>query len=148
MRAQFLPEFVVNRVRVGGFSLGEFERGFFCRGEISARAEVGEICDLVFRPSVPLCQSGVRGQSIIAVVDLGSAHDHQFLQLGGNGSGFHDGPKMSNQRAEDFGAMCDCAEHVGHVAAFFEVMVVDLSGLGIDLRFVESFDTHEFVESC
>jgi hypothetical protein len=99
--------------------------------------------DLVIAPAQPSCQDGMRGQSILAVVDLRSAHNDQFLQLGGNSSSLHDGAEMRNHRAHDLWAMSHGAKHVRHIAAHLLVMVKDLSGLFVNGIAIEAGNTHE-----
>jgi len=46
-------------LRAQCFAFRQLERRFFGRGEIVAQAKVRQVLNLIFTPSVPLCQSGV-----------------------------------------------------------------------------------------
>ncbi len=59
MAAQLRPKLVIDRMRTQGFTFGQLERRFFGGSEIVANAKVGQVLDLILRPAMPLCQSGV-----------------------------------------------------------------------------------------
>ena len=79
MLAQLAPEGVIHIMRPKGFAFGQFQRSFFGGGKIIALSKVCQPCDLPLRPSVPFCQNGVGGQSILAGVDLRSTDNNELL---------------------------------------------------------------------
>src|ERR1700678_972093 len=135
---QFLPELVIDAVGIERGPLCQLERGFFGVSEIGAVAEICEIAQLLLGPAMPPCQGGVRSQSILAAVELRSAHNRQLLQFGGHRSSVHDRTEVSNHRAKDFWSMRYRTEHVGNVSALLLVGVKYLRGFWIDLVFVET----------
>src|SRR5579883_1883028 len=80
----------------------------------------------------------MRGQSILATVDLGCAHDDKFLELSRNRSCVHDGAEVGDHGSKDFRPMCDRTEHVGNIASFMQIDVVNLAGFGIDFVSVQT----------
>lgn len=68
--AQLVPERVIDCVGIAGRAFGQFYGGFFSVGEIGAVAKIRQIVDLFLAPSMPPCQGGVRGKSILAAVKL------------------------------------------------------------------------------
>jgi hypothetical protein len=131
--AQLGPEGIVDLVGIASGPFSEFKSSFFRIGEIGTVAKFSKFFELLVAPSVPPCQGGVGRQSIFAAVDLRGADDYQFLQLGGNGASVHHCTEMRDHGPEDLRPMRYGAEHVGDVAAFLEIGVVDLAGFGIDL---------------
>lgn len=86
-------------MRVERFAFSQIQCCFFGRREVRAIAEVGKVLDLFLAPSVPLCQSGMRAESILAVVQLRCPDDDQLLKLLGDAPGLHDGTEMRDHRA-------------------------------------------------
>jgi hypothetical protein len=78
----------------------------------------------------------------MTVVDLRRAHDHQFLELFGDGARLHDGAEMGDHGAQDFRTVRDSAEHVRHIAALVQIVVVDGLALLVHLVAVETSDSH------
>lgn len=79
--AQRAPELVINGMSVPGDALGQTESHFLFFAEIAALLEVGQVLDLLVAPAVPSRLDGMRGESILAPVDLAGAHKQQFLEL-------------------------------------------------------------------
>ena len=136
--AQLVPELVIHGMSVAGDALGQTQSYFVLVREIATLLKVGQVFDLLVAPAVPSRLDGMRGQSILAPVDLAGSDEQQFLKLGGNGACFHDSTEVRNHGLEQFRAMCDRAEHVGDVAANFHEMVVDGGHFRRDLRFVKT----------
>jgi hypothetical protein len=67
---------------IAGDALRQAESDLLFFGEIAALLEVGQIFNLLVAPAVPSRLDGMRGQSILAPVDLAGADKQQFLQLG------------------------------------------------------------------
>ena len=126
-------------------TLGKFDGGFLGFGEVGAVSEIGEVSDLFFRPSVPLCQSGVGGESILAMIELGGTYDDQLFQFGADGAGLHNGAEVGDHRSQDFGPMRNRAEHIRNVATGLHEMVVDLAGGLVDFRLVETSNSHSYL---
>src|SRR5271165_4137484 len=122
--AQLAPKFVVDS-GVAGHSLRKFERSFFSVAEVGAVAEIREVVELLLAPAMPPCQGGMRGKSILAVIELRGANDRQLLQLRGYSACVHDRAKVRDHRAQNLRPMRGRAEHVGHIAALLKVDVVD-----------------------
>src|SRR5271165_884431 len=142
---QLGPELVIYAVRIARDPLGQFQRSLLSRVEIGAVAELLEIIDLLFRPTLPPCQGGMGGESILTMVELRRANDHQLLQLGGQGPAVHDCAEMRNHGAKDFRTVRDRAEHVWDITAFLEIRIVDFPGFGVDLLSLKSRDTGQHV---
>jgi hypothetical protein len=73
---------VINGMSIAGDALSQAESQFLFFSEIGALLEVCEVLDLLVAPAVPSRLDGVRGQSILAPVDLAGAHEQQLLKLG------------------------------------------------------------------
>jgi len=138
--AQLAPKFVVDS-GVARHSLRKFERSFFSVAEVGAVAEIRQVVELLLAPAMPPCQGGVRGKSILAVIELRGANDRQLLQLRGYSACVHDRAKVRDHGAQDLRPVRGRAEHVGHIAALLKVDVVDLRGFRVDLIFFESRNT-------
>lgn len=82
MFAQRTPELVIKRMSVPGDALGQPQSHFLFFAEIGALLKVGQVLDLLVTPAMPSRLDGMRGESILAPVDLAGAHEQQLLQLG------------------------------------------------------------------
>ena len=125
-------------MRIAGDVLGQAQRDFVFFREITALLKVGKIFDLLVAPAVPSRLDGMRGQSILAPVDLAGADKQQFLQPGWNGSCLHHRAKMRDHGLQQFRAMRHRTEHVGNVAPNFHEMVEDGGHFGRDLRAIKT----------
>jgi len=144
MLPQLGPELIVDFVGIASDSLGELQRSLFGLTEVRAIAKISQLLDLLVAPSVPPCQGGMGGESILAAINLRSANDYEFFQLGRNRAGIHDRAEVGDHGAEDLRAMRHGAKHIGNLAAFRDVSVVDFRGFLIDLFFLETLNSwHE-----
>lgn len=132
MFAEVCPLSIAEGSRIAGHDLGQAQRALLAFVEIVAGLELGEMFDLVIVPAQPSCQDGMRGQSILAVIDLRGAHDDQLLKLGRHRAGLHDGAEMREQRAHDLWPVRHGACHIGNVAAFLLVVIENVRGLLVD----------------
>jgi hypothetical protein len=66
-------------MRIAGDVLGQAQRDFVFFREIAALLKVGKIFDLLVAPAVPSRLDGMRGQSILAPVDLAGADEQQLF---------------------------------------------------------------------
>ena len=137
MAPQLREKLILDVVGIHGEPFGKTQCGLFGGGKIATLLEFCEVLDLILRPAQPFCQKGVRCQSILTVVELGSPYDQEFLELGGNRASVHDGAQVCNHGAEDFRPVGGRAEHVGHVATLFLIDLENLAGFRIDLVFGE-----------
>jgi hypothetical protein len=108
--------------------------------EERAVAPVFEDFEMLGRPAEFEADGGVAGEAVAREVELRGANYDQLLELGGQRAGFEDGFHVRGRGAEDFGAMSERAEEVGHVAAFAQKLVVDGSEFGRNFGAVESAD--------
>jgi len=132
---QFVEKPVVHLIGIKRQTVGKPQCSLVRWREVCTLLKIGEVLNLVFGPAMPPCQGGVRGKSILAVVELRRPQNDEFLEFGGHCSGIHDRPKMRNHSAENLRTMSHGAEHVGHVPPLFQVAVENLSSCWIDLFF-------------
>ena len=76
---KFGPEVIVHFVGITRCALGQFQGSLYGKGEIVPIPEARKVLDLLFRPAMPPCQGGMRGESILASIDLRGPDDHQLF---------------------------------------------------------------------
>ena len=78
-RAEFGELRVGDSMGVAGDGLGKAESGLFGGGKVVALGPVGQVVELIVRPSKSLGEEGVAGQAVGGYVDLAGADDDELF---------------------------------------------------------------------